>query len=190
MTLDRFPSGYGKHGSRKSVRCQEKIWPAEIKPQLKGGVEMVARKRSDQRIRRNKEPEDALAVRKAPAKTVAKLPRVKPGWETWTKNWFRSLKESGQSVFYEASDWQAAILLGDQIDAHLKLGKESGRPIRASSFEALWAAMGDLLTTEGQRRRIKVELQREDTNTDPDAVAVVSVMEHYRDLGLMGEAPE
>ncbi|MEY8577222.1 hypothetical protein AALI21_02800 [Corynebacteriaceae bacterium 6-324] len=150
---------------------------------------MVARKRSDQRIRRNKEDEDALQVRKAPAGTVTKLPRVKASWETWTKNWFRSLKESGQSVFFEASDWQAAILLGDQIDAHLKLNKESGRPIRASSFEALWSAMGDLLTTEGQRRRLKVELQRDEETTDPDAPGVVSILDNYRELGLIDEQP-
>lgn len=151
---------------------------------------MVARKRSDQRIRRNKDDPDSLGVARAPGAAVVKAPRVDSRWETLTKNWFRSLKESGQSHFFEPSDWQAAVLVAKQMDVLLKKQKETGQPIRASAFEALWAAMGDLLTTEGQRRRIKVELQREDTNADPDAVAVVSVMEHYRDLGLMGEAPE
>ncbi|MFP7366297.1 hypothetical protein SFC07_11090 [Corynebacterium callunae] len=150
---------------------------------------MVARKRSDQRIRRNKDGPDVLGVAKAPAANTTKIPRVRSHWEPLTKEWFRSLKESGQAYFFEPSDWQAAVLVATQLDLHLKKSKESGNPIRASAFEVLWSAMGDLLTTEGQRRRIKVELQREAESIDPDAPAVVSIMDNYRDMGLMGGDP-
>ena len=140
---------------------------------------MVARKRSDQRIRRNKEPE-GIPVAKAAGADIVKVPRVHPRWETFTKNWFRSLKESGQASFYEPSDWQSAVLVAEQMDQLLKESKESGKPIRASAFEALWAAMGDLMTTEGARRKVKVELQRGSAAVDPDRDEVVSMMDDYR----------
>lgn len=142
---------------------------------------MVARKRSDQRIRRNKEPE-GIPVAKAAGAAVVKAPRVNSRWETFTKNWFRSLKESGQAAFFEPSDWQSAVLVAEQMDLLMKESKESGKPIRASAFEALWAAMGDLLTTEGARRKVKVELQRGPAAVDPDAAEVVSMIDDYRNM--------
>jgi len=142
---------------------------------------VVARKRSDQRIRRNKDPE-GIAVAKAPGAAVVKPPRVSPKWRPMVKDWFRSLKESGQAQFFEPTDWQMARLAAEQMNMLLVEAEESGQAIRATAFESLWAAMGDLLTTEGARRKVKVELQRGSAVEDPDRSEVVSIMDDYRNM--------
>ncbi|WP_443043724.1 phage terminase small subunit [Streptomyces sp. GS7] len=65
-------------------------------------------KRSDQRRRRN-EP-DGPALVKAEAGKAPTVPRADGSWHPIAKQWFQSLKDSGQAQFYEQSDWLAAGL--------------------------------------------------------------------------------
>ncbi|MHD0009251.1 hypothetical protein ACQX2I_11800 [Corynebacterium diphtheriae] len=77
-------------------------------------------KRSDQRRRRNKDTTGLHIVKDLPATAKAKPPRVSPNWHPLMKDWFRSLKESGQSAFYEPSDWQTARLLAEVMSQELR----------------------------------------------------------------------
>lgn len=99
-------------------------------------------------------------------------------WHPIARNWYESLALSGQSDFYEPSDWNTAYLLADSISRDLNpqfVGfTEKGDvimepiPLKGSSLAAYLKGMGNLLVTEGDRRRMSVELVRGE-RVDPDA---------------------
>lgn len=133
-------------------------------------------KRSDQRRRRNKPA--GGEVTKISTDTPVKAPRVSPSWHPLMKDWFRSLKESGQAVFYEPSDWQQARLLAELMSQELKRDK----PIRANILAEFHAASMMLMTTEGARRKLRLELQREQYGSTDTDDGVLSVMSEYKKL--------
>ncbi|WP_257162376.1 phage terminase small subunit [Corynebacterium cystitidis] len=133
-------------------------------------------KRSDQRRRRNK-PADGQTVSKAVGASRVKAPNVKPKWHPLMKDWYRSLKESGQSQFYQPSDWRTAQLICHIMSEALN-GEE---PIKASLLAQFNSVATDLMTTEGARRRLRLELQNPDVVGGDDGAATVSIMEMYRD---------
>ena len=49
-------------------------------------------------------------------------------------------------------------------------------------FAAVWQAMGDLLTTEGERRRVKVEIDRKPSKPETRPLASVTPIDRYGDL--------
>lgn len=91
--------------------------------------------------------------------------------------WYRSLAESGQSLYYEPSDWQTARIVAMQLSDYLK----SDRP-SANMFAALLSACDALLCSEGARRRLRIEIQRPDTMPDVEATdsPVVRQLAEYR----------
>lgn len=106
-------------------------------------------KRSDQRRRRNARPlsEGAAGVRPVP-------PDPPEWWNERAKGWLLGLRDSGQSDFYEASDWQMALVAGDLLT---KFG-ETGR---ANLIEQFLKIATVLLASEGDRRRAYLELRRD-----------------------------
>ena len=111
-------------------------------------------KRSDQRVRRNK-PEggidkvEAIGVVRAP-----QLGFVEP--HPLTEDLFRSLAESAQSRYYEPSDYEMARSVLFFLDQQFK----SSRP-SAQMVAALFSQLTDLLVTEGARRRVRLEVERQ-----------------------------
>lgn len=90
------------------------------------------------------------------------------------RDWFASLAESGQSRFYEASDWQTARIWAEVLSRQLSSEKLSAVMVQA------WAgSAAELLTTEGARRRAQLELQR-GTLIDEDEDASVTALDRYR----------
>lgn len=79
-----------------------------------------------------------------------------------------SLGESGQSEWFQPSDWAAARLVVVAIDSFVK------RP-SAVMLATIQSMMGSLLVTEGDRRRLRVELEQ------VEPAAPVSVLDDYRD---------
>lgn len=134
-------------------------------------------KRTSERRRRNK-PKDAAAPAKTKVVPIAGAPRVKPPaedttWHTIAKAWYRSLKTSGQSKYFEPSDWQAARLCAHVMSEHL-----NSRTLRAGMVQQIWVMMGDLLTTEASRRRVRLELSTTESG-DPGTDATVTIMSDY-----------
>ena len=70
--------------------------------------------------------------------------------------WFESLKLSGHSAFYEPSDWAAAVYVAEAMSVNLNQPRLS-----AQLFAQVWAAMGDLLSTEKERRKARIQVQRD-----------------------------
>jgi DNA-binding IclR family transcriptional regulator len=127
-------------------------------------------KRSSERRRRNKESKPDKV---APKVAEVKRPRVRAHWHPIAKAWFKSLEDSGQSAFYEPSDWAAAVYVAEVMSKHLKADKLS-----AGMFSFVWTAMGDLMTTEAARRRVRLEIERGDS--EPEKPASVTALDAYR----------
>lgn len=137
-------------------------------------------KRSSQRRRRN---EDGPSLVTASAGKAPAVPRASGDWHPIAARWFRSLKESGQAQFYEASDWSTAYYIAEAMSRNLQQGKFS-----AQLFQSVLSGMTDLLTTEGARRRARVELERLDQGEDPREAAHLVLMEQYRQAAEGGSA--
>jgi len=111
-------------------------------------------KRSDQRRRRNV-PEVAVTTARPVAKRVTK-PKPDPDWHPIARRWYDSLGKSGQSRFYEPSDWAQACYLAEAMTRNL-----ADQRFSANLFAAVLSGMTELLTTEGARRRARLEIERE-----------------------------
>lgn len=124
-------------------------------------------KRSDQR-RRHADP-TAGPPTKATVDGAVRVPRGDRKWHPIAKRWYDSLAKSGQSRFYEPSDWATAYLIAESMSQELKprpIVHMNGdidyvaQPPRAAQMTAWLRAMGNLMVTEGDRRRLALELQR------------------------------
>lgn len=122
------------------------------------GTRGPAPKRSDQRRRRNKRPETVTAPtgKSGGAGGGSRRPPVRAHWHPLAKTWYRALAESGQSAFYEPSDWATALVLGEALSKHL----QADEPLQASLLATFLKGSSMLLATEADRRRLVVELQR------------------------------
>jgi hypothetical protein len=133
------------------------------------------------------------SITEAPAADAVVVPTADEDWHPVARMWFESLASSGQSRFYEPSDWSMAFLIAESISRDLKpqfigfvqTGRDSQEaeygtiPIKGASLGAYLKAMGSLLVSEGDRRRARLELQRVQT-VDVDEAASVTAMSGYR----------
>lgn len=128
-------------------------------------------KRSDQRRRRN--VSDGPQTAKGAAGAAPSAPEPHEHWHPIAREWFESLSESGQSQYYEASDWATAVYVAEAMSRNLAGGRFS-----AQLFQAVHSAMTELLTTEGARRRARIELERfqEAPPEDPS----IAIMADYK----------
>ena len=127
-------------------------------------------KRSAERRRRNSPLAETVHV---PGLSVTH-PEVDHRLHHLARDWYESLAQSGQAVYFEPSDWQAALVVARSLSKVL-----SAKKLSAVAFAAVWAAMGDLMTTEAARRRLRVEIERVDA---PDDDSGVTKMDDYRDM--------
>jgi hypothetical protein len=126
-------------------------------------------KRSDRRLGHRAKAE-AEAVEQAEGASDVEVPPSNGQWHPVAKRWFESLAASGQAVFYQPSDWATAYLVAESISRELKpqiVGwNDAGDPIRrhvppkGASLAAWLKAMSSLMVTEGDRRRLRLELMR------------------------------
>jgi len=105
------------------------------------------------------------------------MPPADEGWHPIARDWYCSLDESGQSQFFEPSDWQAARYVAEVMSKNLAAGRFS-----AMLFSAVWSAMTELLSTEASRRRVRMEIEREAGEATPPA-GVTALDEYRRSLG-------
>lgn len=127
-------------------------------------------KRSSQQAGHNTKDEEPDRVA---ADGSVVTPEPDEGWHPIARDWFVSLGESGQAQFFEPSDWQYARYVAEAISRNLNAGRFSGQ-----LFASVQSAMGELGSTEGARRRMKIEVERV-TGEQVDA-AEVAVLDKYR----------
>jgi hypothetical protein len=113
-------------------------------------------------------------VTKASGAARVEAPEPDPDWHSIAQDWFAALATSGQARFYEPSDWQTARYVAEAMSRNLSQGRFS-----AQLFAAVMAASASLLATEGDRRRLRLELERPRA-ADPDEEAAVSSLDEWR----------
>ncbi|MER7623940.1 hypothetical protein [Streptomyces sp. NPDC126503] len=132
-------------------------------------------KRSEERMgHRSKQEKHSHVKAPAGAAVVPALPDPDPEWHLIATDWYLSLQDSGQAQFYEASDWATARYAAELMSRLLNSDKAPNGQLVA----ALNSVMGSLLTTEGDRRRARIELQRRPVAVQ--APASVTAIADYR----------
>lgn len=116
-------------------------------------------KRIEERRRVNIVPGEAVVVM-AGAVVVPELP--KRGIHPAARAWYDSLRVSGQSQFYEPSDWAMAVA------ATMVLSKALRPSGNAAMIGAAWSMIDALLTTETGRRRAHVQVRRTGEVAEPE----------------------
>ena len=132
-------------------------------------------KRSEERRRRNKvEGPELVQAPSGRPEDVPELPEPDANWHEIARDWYLSLRESGQAAFYQPSDWAVARYVAELMSR----GLSSDRPPNGQYVAALNSAMANLLSTEGDRRRARIELER--TPAVQQAPAGVTAIADYR----------
>jgi hypothetical protein len=149
-----------------------------------------AGKRPEEKRRRNK---DGGVKTEGTAAANVKPPAAKRDWHPIAKAWYKALAASGQSEFYEPSDWAMALMVAESISRDLNpqvvaVPEKTGKPVfekvpmKGASLSAYLKAMTDLMVSEAARRRAGIALKRAGADTDSgekDGAKVVA-MESYR----------
>lgn len=100
------------------------------------------------------------------------VPAADPKWHPIATQFYESLQKSGQAIWLEPSDWSVAYILAESLSRDLKpqyvgTNEETGEPIlmtiplKGSSLSSYLKAFSALLVTEGDRRRLRIELERQ-----------------------------
>lgn len=133
-------------------------------------------KRSDERIRRNAPeiPIDTVSITGA----VYVPPLGIDGVHPMVQELYDSIALSGQSEYYEPSDWQMARLTCFIINDMLSQPRLSAQMVMAVN-----SMTTDLMLTEGSRRRLRMEIERENAKSQSAEDAnTAKVLGYYKDL--------
>ena len=113
-------------------------------------------KRSDQRHGHRPKADADDITRITPTEEILGPPLDLEGCHPLAADWYDGLRRSGQAGLYQPSDWAQARIWTELISRALNQGD---RP--SAVLVAAWASgAGELLTTEGARRRMRLELDR------------------------------
>lgn len=137
-------------------------------------------KRSSERRRRNKtdsagrpyeETIEAVPLDQYVLQAEVEIPSMDPTWHPIAKMLWGSIQRSGQSIYYEPSDWAVAYLTCESISRDLNpqvVGiTETGEvikdtiPLKGASFSAYQKAFTAMMLNEGDRRKLRLELTRQ-----------------------------
>lgn len=135
-------------------------------------------KRDEERIRRNKPDEPTTVVDMIGAVTAPALGIENP--HPLVQEMYDSLLESGQAKYYEPSDWQFARFTMIFINKLLRTSQPS-----AVMLQTVNSMLADLLFTEGQRRRVRMEVERNDST---EGGKVLDVADIFRERFLKSVA--
>lgn len=122
-------------------------------------------KRTSQRLGHLTKAEKAASTT-VKATGAVEAPPPDESWHPLARDWYVSLGSSAQSKLMEPSDWVAAQVTAVELSRMLRAEAPN-----AALFGKIWAAMGELMTTEGARRRLKVEVERRALSSAPAPVA-------------------
>lgn len=125
---------------------------------------------------RSRKGSDEQPVTKGEMKPV-KVPNADRNWHPIAQRLWDSLKTSGQADFYQNSDWAFAFSLCEDLSYYKKAGKRSGQML-----QTIYSAFERLLVTEGDRRRVRIELT--EPVPEQDSAAVVAIADYKKELGL------
>ncbi|MFF8829322.1 hypothetical protein [Streptomyces sp. NPDC015131] len=136
-------------------------------------------KRSEERRRRNKDDgPELLQAPSGPPAQLPDLPEPEDSWHEIATDWYLSLRESGQAAFYQPSDWATARYAAELMSRLLNTDRAPNGQLVA----ALNSVMSALLTTEGDRRRARIELERKPA-VQPAPASVTAIADYQSRIG-------
>jgi hypothetical protein len=125
---------------------------------------------------RERKGRDIVPVTKGVARPTA-VPDADPDWHPIARQLWDALDASGQADFYQQSDWALAYSLCDDLSYYKNSTKRSGQML-----QTIYSAMERLLVAEGDRRRVRIELNEPDDESTP--ASVVAIESYRRELGV------
>jgi hypothetical protein len=128
----------------------------------------------DEERRRRNVPDGPTKIVGARSSNV-EIPEPESHWHVLARRWYLALGKSGQSDFYEPSDWAEAAMIAEGIHRLFSAGKMS-----SMMFSSVLTQSARLMTTEGDRRRLRVELER---GVDVHDEAAAAEAEYRKQLG-------
>ena len=154
-------------------------------------------KRDDERRRVNKPDIETTKVDISElAQLEVEIPKGDENWHPVARLWYDGLTRSGMAQFYEPSDWATAYILAESMSRDLKpqpivVGQGEDAtiewvviPLKGSSLSAYLKGFSALMVTEGDRRRVRIELTRREGAGKP--VAPVLTIAKRREAALGG----
>ena len=143
-------------------------------------------KRSTERLGHRTDKADP---RRVEMKEDIRPPKPDPTWHPIARYFYDSLKRSAMSQFYDVSDWATAFTLCETISRDLKpqviayddrLHKviRVKRPVKGSSLAGYARFFALLGVTEGDRRRLNVEISR--YSAEKPELHAVKTLDDYR----------
>lgn len=154
------------------------------------GARGPAPKRDAERRRRNEKDIATTTVDIATlARQEVQIPEVPEEWHPTARFVFESFTRSGQARFYEPTDWATIYLTCEQIHHNLLpkdvvIGQDeaAGEPIirrmvvpmPGAVLNGVLKSMSMLLATEADRRRLSIELERNQPVEDTAGVTNIS----------------
>jgi hypothetical protein len=106
------------------------------------------------------------------------IPEASPQWHPQARSWYNALALSGQSDFYEASDWATAVLAAQLYDMFMRTHSVSVM----AHFIKLSAQLG---VTIVDRKRNRIELDDPDVSDVDEEAADEAVIKWRGRLGLV-----
>lgn len=131
---------------------------------------------------RSRKGADQQPVTKGTARTVV-WPEASTDWHEIAQELFNACAKSGQADFYQQSDIALLYSLCDDLSHYKKSGKRSGQ-----MAQTIYSALSNLLVSEGDRRRVRVELTEPETGKTP--AAVLAIADYREALGLQSGTEE
>lgn len=157
-------------------------------------------KRSEVRIRKSRAA-DGMQITTAPGAGDVVMPEPEKSWDDVVYEWYCALAESGQARYYEPSDWMAAYIAADWLNS-LRKARYVGMqtvgpgtrqephyevvPMNAGEMSAFLKVCAALGVTEGDRRRMRIELTRGDEGEQETAGS--AAVEHAKLVLMQGGA--
>lgn len=110
------------------------------------------------------------------------IPNAPRDWHPTSRRLWESLKTSGQSDFFQNSDWAFAYSVLEDF-SYQKKAQSDGKRMSAETVKTLYGALDKLLMTEAERRRARIELEEPDSGGD--SAGAVAVKNYKAGLGLV-----
>ena len=101
------------------------------------------------------------------------VPSPSPYWHPIAKMMFSAAKQSGMVDFYQQSDWAYLYSLMDDL-SRLKKEADNGGRINGQIFTGIYNALSALGFTEGDRRRMRIELEKPDDGSNDAAQEAIA----------------
>jgi hypothetical protein len=147
-------------------------------------------KRTDERRRRNK-PEGGEVTRGEMMPVTWQL-AAGDDWHPIAVQLYEAAATSGQSRFYQDSDWAMLYSLCEDL-SHYKQGSKGvdrdtgelyNKPRSGQMLQAIMSALQNLMLTEGDRRRLRLELLEPEKPTE--LASVTAINDARAALGVAG----